>query len=146
MIFSRASRTILDHPLHKNIRTLGIRDRGFLAGNLKLAVSNIGKLLGSMGPLERLDLVQCDPRLYLDPFFDNTLFPDAIQSTSFPPIELLTIHNPVHLSSNNDRCATAIVRLDKSQRARGMPLEHITLQPPALSRAVEELLHSVDTV
>ena len=143
-IFSRASRTIRDHPRLKNVRHLFIRGGNLLSGNLELAANDVGKLLGSMGPLEDLDIRDCDLRPYLDPFLETPLFPNAIQPTSFPPIRALTIDNPVQSLSDDEGYATAVVKLAKSQHARGMPFELVILPPQVPSWVIEELLLSAD--
>lgn len=71
-----------------------------------------------MGPLERLDLGECDLHSYLDSFFETPLFPDAIQPTSFPPINKFTIINPIQSLFDNEVYAAAVVKLAKSQQAR----------------------------
>ena len=95
-----------------------------------------------MGPLEKLSLYDCDLRPYLDPFLDTPLFPKAIQPTSFPPIKKLTI-----IPSLQSFYAAAIVELARSQHARKVPLEGITLSRSPPSPPVKyELVAFVDWV
>lgn len=145
-VFSRASRILRDHPQVGNVRRLYIQGGDFLVGDLESAANDIGKLLGSLGFLERLCLDKRDPRPFLDPFLKTPLFPEAIQSTSFPSIKELTIISPIRSLSNNKTHAAALIKLAKSQSARGVPFEHMTLRPPVPSRVVERLMLSVHTV
>lgn len=127
-LFSRASRTILDHPLVESVRALWIRGGGLLAADPKLAANDVGSLFGSMGPLDKLCLDACDLRPYLDPFLETPLFPDLIQPTSIPPVKELTIINPIQSLCHNDAYAAAVVKLAKSQHTRGMPFDHVRLK------------------
>ena len=145
-IFSQACRTVLDHPLLSNVRGLYIIGGGLLAGNLDLAANDVGKLLGSMGPLEELVLDGCDMRPYLDTFFETPLFPEPTQPTSFPPIKKFAIIDPIQSLSDNEAYAAAVVELAKSQHSRGIPFEVVTLRPPAPDWVVVELLLLVNTV
>ena len=145
-LFSQACRTIRDHPLLKNVRILCIRGGELPAENLKLSANDVGKLFGSLGPLEELILDDCDLRPYLDPFFETPLFPDAIQPISFPPIKKFSIIIPMESLCGNETHATAVVKLANSQHARGMPFEVVVLRPPAPSWVVEQLMLSVNTV
>ena len=145
-LFSRASKQIRDYPLLGDVRALYIRGGGLLADDLELATNDIGKLLGSRGPLEGLNLDGCDLRPYLDPFLETPLFPNAIQPTSFPRIKEFTIVNPIQSLCDNEAYATAVVKLAESQHARGVPFERMVIPPNVPSRVVEELLRSVNTV
>ena len=145
-LFSRACRVIRDHQLLSNLKYLDIRGGGLLADNLKLTTSNVGRLLGSMGPLEELVLHECDLRPYLDPFLETPLFPDAIQPNSFPHITMLVIDNPVQSLCDNEIYAAAVIKLAKSQHARELPFQVMVLPPQVPSWVAEELLLSVNTV
>ena len=138
-LFSQACRTIRDHPSLTNVGTLSIKGGGLLTGNLELTTNDVGKLLGSMGPLKRLHFDNCDLRPYLDSFLETPLFPDAIQPTSFPPIEKFRVINPIQSLCDNVAYATAIVKLVQSQRARGVPFKDVKCEPPLPSWAVEGL-------
>ena len=144
-ILSRAIQTILDHPQVASLKHLYMEGSG-TACNLELSTEAIGRLLGSVGPLEKLTLYSCDLRPYLDPFFDTPLFPKAIQPTSFPPIKELAIIFPVQ-SFYDKVYAAAIVKLARSQHAREVPIEHIVLSPTGSPPPVKyELLAFVNTV
>jgi hypothetical protein len=74
-IFSQAFQTIRDHPLLAS-STIFTSEAGIsFAGNLELVTNAVGRLSGSMGPLENLTLDGCDLRPYLDAFLDTPLFP-----------------------------------------------------------------------
>ena len=137
-IFSQSCRKIRDHPKLASVGYLRIDGGGLLTNNPKLATSDVGGLLGSMGPLKRLTLDSCDLRPFLDPFLETPLFPDEIQPTSFPPIKKLTIRNPAQ-SLHDGEYATVIVRLARSQRARGAPFECMVFDHEAPSTIIERL-------
>ncbi|KAF9643416.1 hypothetical protein BDM02DRAFT_3264106 [Thelephora ganbajun] len=139
-VFSHASRTIKDHPLLANVKRLCIRGGNLLTGNLELTTNDVGKLLGSMGPLERLTLDSCDLRPYLDAFLDAPSFPDAIQPASFPPIKELVIIDPVQSLYNEDIYGAAIVELTRSQHTRGVPFEQVKLRTRVPSAVAEVLV------
>lgn len=145
-VLSRAFRTIRDHPLLTNVRILCIKGGGLIGGDLELAAKDIKKLLGSMGPLEELVLIDCDLQPYIGAFLETSPLPDAIQPTSFPTVKEFTIINPIQSLCDDEAYASAVVELAKSQHARGVPFEVVTLRPPASDWAVVELLLSVNTV
>ena len=144
--FSQASRKIRDYPLLANLRHLSIAGGKLLAGDLNLATSDVVELLGSMELLERFTLKRCDLRPYLDAFLDTPSSPDAIHRTSFPRIGKFTIVDPVQSFCDDSVYAAAIVRLAKSQLARGLPFDCMEFYTRVPSSVVEELLLSVNTV
>ena len=141
---SQAFQTIRDHPLLANIRHLRIRGGNLAGGNLELVTNGVGRLLGSMGPLENLTLDGCDLRPYLDAFLDTPLFPEVIQPTSFPPIKELAIINPVQSLHDDKVYAAAIAKLARSQCSRGMAFERVELKAPPL--VIDELATFVNMV
>jgi hypothetical protein len=70
-ILSQAFQTIRDHPLLANVKHLYIRGENPIAENLELVANAVGRLLGSMGPLEDLTLEDCNLRPYLNAFLDT---------------------------------------------------------------------------
>ena len=138
-VFSQASRVIRDYPFLSRIEYLSILGGKLTISHLGRAAQDVGNLLESMGRLKRLTLDGCDLRPYLDPFLDTPLFSDTIQSASFPPIEKLVIINPTQSLCDDEACTTAIVRLARSQRARGIPFKHVVL-PPGIPSDVAEAL------
>jgi len=124
-IFSQAFQTIREHPLLASVKHLYIRGGDLVLGNLEPVTNAVGRLFGSMGPLENLTLDGCDLRPYLDPFLDTPLFPEAIQPTSFPPIKELVIIDPVQSFHDDKVYAAAAVKLTRSQYMRGVPFERV---------------------
>ena len=147
-LFSQACSTIQDHPLLSNARILRITGGGLLAGNLELAIIDVGKLWESMGSLNKLVLRGCDLRPYLDAFLETPLFPGLalVQLTLFHPIKELTIIHPIQSLWDNEAYAAAIVELAKLQFAEGVPFEVMTFEPPVPPWVVEKLLLSVNTI
>ena len=143
-ILSQALQVIRHHPLLANIKHLYIRGGNLVGGNLELVTNAVGRLLGSMGPLENLTLDGCDLRPYLDAFLDAPQFPEAIQPTSFPPIKELAIISPVQSFHDDKVYADAIVKLTRSQHTRGVPFERVELKVPPL--VIDELTAFVETM
>ena len=144
--FSEAFQTIRDHPLLANVRSLCIRGGNLVTCNPKLVAKTVGRLLGSMGPLENLTLDKCDLQPYLDAFLDTPLFPEAIQPTSFPPVKELAIINPVQSFHDDEEYAMAIVKLARSQHVRGVPFERVVLRTTVPTLVMDELAAFVNTV
>jgi len=145
-VFSQASRTIRNHPLLADVRRLWIRGGGLVAGDLELATSDVGLLLGSMGPLEEVILDGCDLRPYLDTFLGTPHSPNPIQPASFPPVKKLVITDPVQSFHDDEVSAAAIVELARSQHSRGTPFERMTFNTGVPSLVMEELASFVGTV
>ena len=144
-IFSQAFQAIRDHPLLASVKHLCIRGGNIVTGNLEPVANAVGRLFGSMGPLENLTLDGCDLRPYLDPFLDTQLFPEAIQPTSFPPIKELVIANPVQ-SFHDKVYAAAAVKLTRSQHAREVPFERVEFRTTVPTLMIDELVGFVDMV
>jgi len=144
-IFSQALQTIQEHPLLANVKRLCIRGGNLVAGNLEPVVNAVGRLFGSMGPLESLTLDGCDLRPYLDPFLDTPLFPKAIQPTSFPPIEELVIVDPVQ-PFHDTVYAAAVVKLMGSHHARGIRFERVEFRTAVPTLVIDELAAFVGRV
>jgi len=145
-IFSQTFQTIREHPLLASVKHLYIRGGDLVAENLEPVTNAVGRLFGSMGPLENLTLDGCNLHPYLDPFLDTPLFPEAIQPTSFPPIKELVIVDPVQSLHDNMVCAAAIVKLVKSQHARGVPFERVEFRTTVPTPVIDELAGFVGRV
>jgi len=145
-VFSQALRTIREYPLLGSIRHLHVKGGGIVIHNLGLAAEGVGRLLRSMGPLEKLTLDRCDLRPYLDTFLDTPIFPESIQPTSFPPIKELVIIRPVQSFCNEEVYGAAMVEFARSQEARGMSLERVNFCVRVPSPLVDELVAFVDRV
>ena len=144
-VFSQAFQTIREHPLLANIKHLCIRGGNLTAGNLEPVANAVGRLFGSMGPLENLTLDGCDLRPYLDPFLDTPLFPQAIQPTSFPSIKELVIVDPVQ-PFHDKVYAAAIVKLVESQHAKGVPFKRVKFRTTVPTLVIDELAAFVGRV
>ena len=138
-VISQACRTIRDHPFIVGVRYFRIHGGGVDTGDPKLTANDVGRLLGSMGSLERLTLYETDLLPFLAPFLDTPLYPNAIQPTSFPLIKELVIILPTQLL-NDRKWTAAIVRLARSQQARGTPFESIRLEHEVPLAVIEELV------
>ena len=145
-VFAQASRAIKNYSLLANIRDLYIRGGDLVTANLELTTKDVGQLLGSMGPLEKLTLDGCDLRPYLDPFLDVPLFPEGIQPVSFPPIKKFVIIKPVQSFRDDEVYAAAIVKLTRSQHARGVHFDLVEFQTIVPSPVVDELAFFVGGV
>jgi hypothetical protein len=141
-VFSQASRTVRDHPPLHNIKRLHIGCEFYFREPAKLRgiANGIGRLFGSVGPLDELTIRGFDLRSYLAPFLDLPEFQDMDQPIVFPPIKELTISHPM-MMDNNERMA-AIVELAKSQHALGVPFERVTICPGMLPAEMVEMLES----
>ena len=145
-IFPGALRTIQDHPRLANIRHLHIKGGNLAIDDLGPATERIGRLLGSMGPLENLTLEGCDLHPYLDAFLSIPLFPEAIRPASFPSIKELVVIHPVQSLLDEGVYASAIVELARSQYTRGMPFEWAKFYAGVPLLLVNELTAFIDTV
>jgi hypothetical protein len=143
-IFSRASKTIRDHPLLANVRRLHFDHNSYLFGSTQrgLIANQIGRIFKSVGPLEKLVIDGCDLRSYFIPFFDS---PEIEQPVTFPQVEELAVLHP--LPASQKACMSAIVGLAKSQHALGVPFKHVTVHMTRLPKSMaEELGKWVETV
>lgn len=139
--FSRASKTIQDHPLLPNVKHLHI---GYKASILNLVqlrslANEAGRLFRSVGPLDRLTLRGCDTRLWFAPFLGFLEFEDMEQPTALPLIKELTISHPLTMGDEEGRMA-AIVELAKSQHALGIPFRRVTVRAEGLPAEMAEML------
>lgn len=137
-VFSQVSKTIRDHPLLPHIKRLHI-DYRFLISNPTLLVhiaNEVRRLFQSVGPLDELTVYGCDLRSYLAPFLNLPEFNNMEQPVVFPPIKKLTISHP--FMRDHDESMAAVVKLAKSQHARGVPFERVTVCMEKLPTAMEE--------
>ena len=139
-VFSQGLDTIQALPQLSHIKQLRI---GYMANALDpLQVTNItaqlSALFGSMGALDRLTIDGGDQSPYFGGFGNF-----AASSFVFPPIKELTILRP----SMDERHMGAIVELAKSQHAKGVPFERVTVRARMLPAVmVEELRQWVGAV
>ena len=123
----QASKTIQSHPLFATVKRLRIQDwhTPITTDQLKRVAWVIGRFFKSMGPLEELTLDASDLQPYLAPFTDLPDLDDLKQSHVYPQIKGLTISDrvgPLDAGSKD-----SIVEFAKSQHARGVPFERVTL-------------------
>ena len=139
-VFLQASRLIRDHPQVTNICILHFY-HSFLvldSAQVRKLAKEVRQLFGSLGPLEELTIHCCDIRPYLAPFLGFQESYETDQPVSFPRTQELEISHPLYPS--REECAAAIVELAKSQHARGVPFQHLTVRmenPP--EKVVERL-------
>ena len=133
-VFLQASRTIRNHPLVANVGLLHLF-HSFLvldSAQVRRLANEVRQLFASLGPLEELAIHCCDVRPYLASFFTFLGSYEPDESTSFPPTKKLVVSHPSYPS--REECAAAIGRLARSQHARGVPFENVTVymeNPPA---------------
>jgi len=140
-VFSQASRAVRNHPLLPSIKRLHIRCWFFISGPIQLRsmANEVGRLFGSVGPLDQLTLRGYSFCPYLAPFLDFPEFKDMDQSVVFPPIKELSISYPSRMDSEEE-CMAAIVELAKSQHALGVPFERVTVRAGELPDGMVEML------
>ena len=137
-VFSQASRTIREHPLLANIKTVYIDHRlfGFGLDETTRIAEEAGRLFKSMDPLDKLSICNSDLYLYLGPFVDDSEPHNTQWPVVLPPIKKLTISHPLQLR-DTEKC---IVKLAKSRHALGTPFEHVTVYMQNLPTTLAERL------
>jgi hypothetical protein len=67
-VFSQAYRTIRDHPLLSHVKRLHVKYRAIIADTVQMVpmANEVGRLFGSLGPLDELTLDGCD--LHICPY------------------------------------------------------------------------------
>jgi len=140
-VFSQAFRIVRDHPLLPNIKHLYIECRKHITDSVRSRsmANEVGRLFGSMGPLDRLTLHGCDLRLYLAPFLEFPEFEDMEQPIAFPPIRELKISHPSTVG-NEEEYMAAIAELAKSQHVLGVPFGRVTVRGQHFPTATAEML------
>ena len=131
--FRQASRAIRDHPQLSNVKIVHIAYQEFFEDNrrLKRVVKEFGRLFESLGPIDMLSICGCDPRSYLTPFFPYLRRVE--RSIVYPTIKELRVLRPMTVYGG-EACLVVILELAKSQHARGVPFERVTISmknPPA---------------
>jgi hypothetical protein len=131
-VFSRACRTIQDHPLLSHVERLHIVDRtGSLGADRPLVIAEVvGGLFRCLGPLDELVIHGCDPQIFLPEF--------GRSEWVFPPVRELTISEP--RVPDEQRCVDAIVELVKSQRELEKPFQRITVRGSGIPVGLAERL------
>ncbi|KAF9783894.1 hypothetical protein BJ322DRAFT_1197273 [Thelephora terrestris] len=139
-IFSQALITIRDHPLLSNVKRLHIKYKAAVPNAYLTDVAHgIRELFESLGPLDELTIRGCDLRVFLPHFLDSS-WPDELEKPIvFLRTKELTI---LHLSMEVDEmeCASAILKLAKSQHALAIPFERVTVHMEWIPGEIEEEL------
>ena len=136
--------TFRAHPQLSHVKRLHF---GYPATSLNAyqAISmaiELGVLFESMGPLDKLTIEDSDLYPYLCGFGN---LPTSGKQTVFPPIKELVLLRPA--MAVGEKYMSAIVELAKSQHARGMPFERVTVRARTLLPVmVEGLKQWVGTV
>jgi hypothetical protein len=134
-VFTQATRTIRSHPQLSSVKRLHIR-HSFGSVN-STDTSHIAdearQLFKSLAPLDELTIHHCNLQPYFDSFLLERRFEEPIV---FPPIKELTISYP--LWASDEQCTAMVVGLAKSQHARGMPLQRVTIRRVRMFAGMEE--------
>ena len=150
-IFYQALTTIQDSPLLSYVKRLRIEHQVAMPGIYTERALNVGRrvreLFSSLGPLDELTIRGCDPHMFLAKFVDGLGCYTWEQPIALPRIKELAILHPV-LEDDPRESADAIVELAKSQHARGIPFERLTIHMRYIPEQTveEELMRWVDTV
>lgn len=136
-----ASKSIRAPALLSHIKRLHVRHMVDLLEPEDMAdmVEELGELFKSMGPLDELTIEDCDLNVFLAPFLDADLLGFLVEPTTFPPIKELAILHPV-MEFNEEECMEAIVELAKSQHAKGIPFERVTVRAEMVPATMAERL------
>ena len=130
--------TIQTHPLLPNIKRLHtiFRDLDSYSFLSPSPATEIRTLLERVGPLDELTISGCNLHPYLAGF--GELYKSE-KPIVFPPIKLLTILHP-WMETDEEECMDAIAELAKSQHARGIPFERVTVRANGLPVGMAERL------
>ena len=136
--FSRASKTIQDHPLLSNVKHLHIGYKASILNLVQLrSMANEAERL-FRSSLDGLTLHGCDTRPWFAPFLGFPEFEDMERPVALPLIKKLTISHP--LVVGDEGCMVAIVELAKSQHALGIPFRQVTARAEGLPAEMAEML------
>jgi hypothetical protein len=143
-VFSEAHKFIRSHPQLSHVKQLHVKYRTLIKDPaLVLPMADeVGKLFGSMGPLDELTIEGCDIRVYLGSLLDLPEFDSLDQQIVFPPIKELTILHPSieDYDDEEDGDLNAIVDLAESQHMLGIPFERVVVYTEALPEGLAEKL------
>ena len=147
-IFYQALTTIQGCPLLSRVKRLRIRYIATLsaAHGIRRIGSRVRELFSSLGPLDELTIHHCDLHVFLANFDDDLGNYTWEQPIVLPQIKELVISHPM-MEVDEEACLDAVVELAKSQHARGIPFERLTIHMWDLpARIGEELMPWVGTV
>ena len=137
-IFTRACRTIQDHPKVSHVRRLHIKDRsGILDGSNALAMAGLVEaLFRSLGPLDELTVHGCDLQIFFAPHIYLWEFRSA--GRQFPPVQELTILEPLVFDEQQDM--DGLEELARLQHELNQPLERVTVRARVIPTTLAERL------
>jgi hypothetical protein len=138
-VFTKAIRTILDHPQLASIKRVHICHSYlvYCSREAPHLTNEVGRLFKSLGALDELTIYYCDLRPYLKPFFGPP--GEHIEEPGvFPSIKKLAISCPIH--SHEEQHPTAIVRFAEAQHGRGIPFERVVIRGESKFAGIEERL------
>ena len=128
-ISAQATRTIRSHPQLANIKRLHIHNDSRPFGLTADVASEVKLLFNSLGPLDEMTIYQWD----LGPYLRLVLEDDEEEEVSFPPVKELMISRLTNLFD----CAS-VVKLAKSQHARGIPFERMVIRGVKVAEGIGE--------
>ena len=125
----QASRIIRIQPLLSHLKRLHIKYWAAISDpkEIEHVAGEFGRLLESMGPLDELTIHGCDLHVYLAPFLPPEVLGYLSQPIKFPSIKKLAVLYP-EMKINRDECINAVLELAKSQHAKGVPFERVTVR------------------
>ena len=126
-LFTQATQAIQDHPQLANVKRLSICHGVYNAALAQIShiANEAGRLFKSLGPLDELSILSCDPRPYLHSFLDLS-YCHVENPVVFPQVKELTVSHPEGLC--DEECQAAIVMLAMSQHAGGIPFERVVIR------------------
>ena len=147
-IFYQALTTIQDCPLLSSVKRFHIEciAAPSAAHSIGRIGSGVRELFSSLGPLDELTIHHRDLHVFLANFVDDLGNYTWEQPIVLPQVKELVISHPA-MKVNAEAYMDAIVELAKSQHARGIPFERLTIRTWDIpARIGEELGRWVDTV
>ena len=153
-ILCQALTNLRDCPLLSHVKRIHIEYNATISDIYTNRALRIGRrvqeLFGSLGPLDELTIHGCDLHIFLAKFVDDLGNCTWEQPVVLPRIKELAIMHPMAEDGVGIFAADvidAIVELAKSQHARGIPFERLTVHTWDIPAWIEEQLAQwVDTV
>ena len=132
IIFTQATRAILDYPQLKKIRRLRICHNFGVDTDASHISNDVRQLFGSLGHLDELEIYDCDVYPYLCHL--NQTNDKVEEPMVFPSTKKLTVSNPTTLSVEQ---YLAILELEKPQDGLKQSVEHVEVN---ISADMQEML------
>ena len=136
-VFSRALRTVRDHPLSYHIKHLRIKFRAHMSYPDQVVdlVDEAVELFSLLESLDKLTIHGCDLHIFLARFLEDTELPHI----EFPPIKELTILHPL-MDVDVVECMNAIAELAMLQHGLDIPFERVTIRAEMVPTGMVEKL------